>query len=228
MHPDFERRRAVEEFLSEICPDPFGDVLRRSEAHRVAHGCDLYPAGPHVMRLAATVARACGARRILDLGAGIGYSALWLATAGDDVRIEAIDRHAEHVEIGADVVAAAGLTERISLVHGEVTAVLDDLVGPYDLVHDDAWFASEPPYLERVIQHLRPGGTLTMPNWFLLEDAVTGEPRRDWSEFAGPHWDTSVRDYARRLAEHPGLEVCWSISPPMAIAVKAVGPGAVR
>jgi predicted O-methyltransferase YrrM len=211
----------VEEFLSALYQDPFDEVLQLAESHRESHGCDLYPAGPHVMRFAATMVRASGARRILDLGAGIGYSALWLASAGaDDARVVAIDRFAEHVAIGEGVAAEAGLADRISFVHGDVSEVLEDLDGSYDLIHDDAWFAFEPPYLERAIELLRPGGVLTMPNWFLLEDAVTGEARRDWAEFAGPEWATAVTDYSRRLAKHPQLYVTWSVSPPIAVAVK--------
>lgn len=237
---DVERRRVVQEFLSDLVPDPFADVLNRSEAHRDSHGCDLYPAGPHVMGLAAMIARASGARRILDLGAGIGYSAFWLASSAGDATVEAIDRSAEHVAIGRELAAGAGLEDRVSFLRGDVAGVLDGLDGSYDLVHDDAWFAAEPPYVERVLELLRPGGTWTMPNWFLLEDAVTGEPRRDWSAFLGPDWTEeiaaegwsapggsdwagAVTAYARRLARHPELSVTWVISPPLGIAVKRDG-----
>lgn len=173
------------------------------------------------MRFAATMVRACQAERMLDLGAGIGYSALWLASAGGDGSlVQAIDRFAEHVAIGKEVTDEAGISDRISFIHGEVVEVLDQLEGHYDLIHDDAWFAREPPYLERAIDLLRPGGVLTMPNWFLLEDAISGEPRRDWTEFAGPDWSESVLAYARRLGAHPRLHVTWSTSPPIAVAVK--------
>lgn len=222
--PDSEQRRYVEDFLSTADGEPpFDDVLQRAEMHRESHGaaCGLYPAGPHVMRLAATMVRACQAERMLDLGTGIGYSALWLASAGgNDASVQGIDRFAEHIAIGEEVASAAGLSDRISFIHGEVAEVLDHLEGPYDLIHDDAWFAWEPPYLERAVELLRPGGMLTMPNWFLLEDAITGEPRRDWAEFAGPDWSEGVLAYARRLGGHPRLYVTWSMFPPIAIAVK--------
>jgi len=58
--------------------DPFAHVIVAANEHRRKHApaCGLYPAGPHVMRLAATLARASGAQRVLDLGTGFGYSAL--------------------------------------------------------------------------------------------------------------------------------------------------------
>ena len=43
---------------------------------------------------------------------------------------------------------------------------------------------------------LRPGGLLTMANWFLLVDVLTGKPRNDWELFAGPAWAKDTLDYA--------------------------------
>jgi predicted O-methyltransferase YrrM len=223
--PEFDQRRIVNERLLDLCRgDPFVDVLRRAETHRESHGpsCGLYPAGPHVMRLVATIVQSSRATRVLDLGTGFGYSALWLASAG--ARVEAIDRWPEHIATAEECAAHTGLADRIEFMAGEVSEVLDRLVGPYDLIHDDAWFAVKPPYFERVIELLRRGGTLTMPNWFLLEDAITGAPRRDWSELAGPHWAESTLAYARSLASDPRLHVAWSVSPPLGVAVKGSSP----
>jgi predicted O-methyltransferase YrrM len=227
--PDFEHRQLVDERLSELCgPDPFAEVVRSAEVHREFHGsqCGLYPAGPQVMRLVATIVRAIGATRILDLGTGFGYSALWLASAaGEKGTVDAIDRFPEHVAVARELAAQFGLSRRIAFTADDVSAAVTRLSGPYDLIHDDAWFAAIPPYLERVLQLLRPGGTLTMPNWFLLEDALSGKPRRDWSEFAGAQWGESTLAYARQLSSAPMLDVTWSFFPPLGIAVKRSGGG---
>jgi predicted O-methyltransferase YrrM len=167
--PDFVQRQIVNERLLELYRgDPFDDVLRRAELHRESHGpnCGLFPAGPHVMRLVATIVRASRARRILDLGTGFGYSALWLAGACEEgASVEAIDRFPEHITTAKEFAARAGLADRISFIADEVAAVVDSRTGSYDLIHDDSWFASKPSHLERVIELLRAGGTLTMPNW---------------------------------------------------------------
>ena len=112
------------------------------------------------------------------------------------------------------------MSERIEFLPGEASEVLRRLTGPYDFVHDDGWFASQPSYFERVVELLRPGGLLTMPNWFLLEDAISGTPRRAWSEFAGTAWVEETLTYARRLAMDPRFSVTWVISPPLGVAVK--------
>jgi hypothetical protein len=81
-----------------------------------------------------------------------GYSALWLAAAGGpDARVDGVDRFEEHVRTARAFADDAGLADRLDLRVGEAADRLDALAGPYDLVHDDAWFASEPPYLERLL-----------------------------------------------------------------------------
>jgi hypothetical protein len=67
---------------------------------------------------------------------------------------------------------------------------------------------------------LRSGGLLTMPNWFLLGDALSGVPRNDWERFAGPTWAADAIEYAEQLAARPDLAVSWAIRPPLGVAVK--------
>jgi predicted O-methyltransferase YrrM len=166
------------------------------------------------MRFIATLARATAARRILEIGCGLGYSALWLAdAAGPDGRVQTIDRFPEHVNLARRFVAEAGLAERLEVLVGEAVDILPTLPGPYDLVHDDAWFAREPPYLERAIDLLRPGGLLVMSNWFLLQHAVVGGAATDWSQFAGPDWAEEVKAYAEKITRHPRLNVSFVIQP---------------
>jgi predicted O-methyltransferase YrrM len=223
------QRKVVDARLLELQGgDPFEYVIRAAEAHRAAHGpvCGLYPAGPHVMRLVATLVRSTSAKHILDIGTGFGYSALWLATAaGPGARIEAIDQFADHVAAAQRFAELAGVAERVRFHVGDAGELLGQLVGPYDLVHDDAWFAAEPTYFDRVVELLKPGGVLTMPNWFLLTDAMAGKRHRRWARFAGSDWEAATQAYARRLANDRRIHVTWTVSPPLGIAVKQAEAG---
>ena len=100
-----------------------------------------------------------------------------------------------------------GLDGPVDFVLGEVTDVLADTPGPVDAIHDDAWFATPPAHLEAMLGLLRPGGLLTMPNWFLLIGALTGQPRNDWEQFAGPTWANDAVSYAELLAA-PRISPC--------------------
>ena len=173
------------------------------------------------MSVITTISGAIGARRALEIGGGLGYSALWLAdAAGDSGQVETIDRFSEHV---AEIEAGAerfGLSDRITALHGEGVDLLRDLAGPYDLIHDDGWFAAQPPYYELLAGVLRPGGLLVMSNWFLLEHAVSGPSPVDWAQFAGPNWREDIRAYAEVLTARSDIDISFISRPWIAIAVK--------
>ena len=202
--------------------DPFAHVIAGASKHRRTHGpaCGLYPAGPHVMRLASMLARASGAQRILDLGTGFGYSALWLAATGATVHVEAVDQFQEHLDYAHEFAQAGGLLPQIQFIQGDAAQYLRCTNGPYDFIHDDAWFGCQPAYFERVVEVLRPGGVLSMPNWFLLEDALTGRRYRRWSVFAGRDWPAATLAYAEQLARDPRLDITWTRTPALGIAIK--------
>jgi Predicted O-methyltransferase len=202
--------------------DPFDEIVRAAELHRSSHGagCGLHPAAP----------MSCGwsqrsyARPSLR-GCSTSVPASGTARSGSHPR--ARRELGSRRSIGSrstsrerEFAKSAGLSDRIEFIAGEVEEVLARAAGPYDFIHDDAWFAVAPPYFERVIELLRPGGAWTMANWFLLEDALSGAPRRDWSEFAGADWPANTIAYAERLTRDARLDVTWTLSPPLAIAIK--------
>lgn len=201
--------------------DPFESVREASETHQREHGCGLHTAGPEVMQLAASYVLANNARSILDLGCGLGYSTMWLArAAGEDGLVIGIDSDDSHVAGARRYAEEAGLGSTTRFIVGDVTEVLSTLSGPFDAIHDDAWFGPAPRHLETMISHLRTGGVLTMPNWFLLVDAITGRPRNDWEAYAGPAWAADARAYAEQLAGRRDLSVNWITDPPLGVAVK--------
>lgn len=223
---------AVDEYLIGIqAPDPFAEVREVSERHRQDHAetlappgeqtCGVYPSDPLKAHLLGTLAAALQPRRILEIGGGLGYSALWLAKgAPDDAQIETIDRFPEHVALIGEHAAKFGLSDRIAPVEGEAGVVLASLHGPYDFIHDDGWFGKQPDYFARMLELLRPGGTLAISNWFLIEQAVVAEPNMDWAQFAGPNWRADVRAYAQVLADRSDLDVSFVSRPWLALAVK--------
>lgn len=178
--------------------DPFGDVLAASDTHRAGHpGCLLYPAGPRVMSVATQLVRAARPMRVLDLGSGLGYSTLWLAAAAPrEATVVGIDGDEEHCNRAREFARAHGLAEKTRFLTGEVSTALEAMDGPFEFVHDDAWFASKPPHYDRVLTLLTRDGLLTMPNWFLLEDALT--PQRAATGQSSPGRDGETRSSSSR------------------------------
>jgi predicted O-methyltransferase YrrM len=173
------------------------------------------------MQLAAAFVRAANARSVLDLGCGIGYSTFWLAAAvGPAGHVTGIDDDATHVDLARRHADRLGLVQRIDFVLGDVAEVLDTWDGTIDAVHDDAWFATAPPHLDRMLEIVRPGGLVTMPNWFLLVDAISGAPRNDWQQWAGETWAGDTVAYAEHLAARTDITITWTTTPPLAVATK--------
>ena len=211
--------------------DPLSSVRAASNEHRPKHAasltggeqeCGVYPSDAPKMRVLASLLRANAAGSVLEIGCGLGYSALWLAeAAGPQATVETIDRFPEHIELARAHAEDLGYAGRIQFLRGEAAAILSRLSGPYDFIHDDGWFAQEPPYFRRMVELLRPGGLLVMSNWFLLAHAITGKWDVDWAQFAGPSWAEDVKAYAKRVTSDPGLYVSFIMQPAwVGLAVK--------
>src|ERR1700685_4126824 len=115
--------------------DPFAKVKAATDAHRARHGCGAYPYdnGP----LLAALAAAANARRILELGTALGYTALSFASGAPDSTVDTIERDAEHVQLARDNIAAARLDHRITIHEGDFATVLPTLDSAYDVAFFD-------------------------------------------------------------------------------------------
>src|SRR5579875_2565439 len=115
--------------------DPFAKVRAATETHRARHGCGAYPYrnGPLLSALAAAV----HARRILELGTALGYTALSFAYGAPESIVDSIERDPEHVRLAREAIAATSLDHRISVHEGDFAAVLGALDPGYDLAFFD-------------------------------------------------------------------------------------------
>ncbi len=78
--------------------------------------------------------------RILELGAYCGYSSIMIASAfGPQARITSIEIDRDAVASSRANVEFAGLSDRITFVHGPSTKMIATLEGRFDLVFLDHW-----------------------------------------------------------------------------------------
>ncbi len=144
--------------------DPFGELYAATGRHRVEHGCEAYASGDGP--LLGVIARAVSARRILEIGTALGYTAAWLAHGAPEARIDTVDADAAHAEAAAAELERIGLSERVTIHVGRSPDALATFAPGYDLVFYDAHVPTRAE-LVRFRELLRPGGLLVTSNLFL-------------------------------------------------------------
>jgi predicted O-methyltransferase YrrM len=115
------------------------------------------------------LARAVGARRVLEIGTLGGYSTIWLARAlpagGRVISLELDPRHAEVARIN---IANAGLADRAEVRTGPALDSLEALGAageePFDLVFVDADKKSNADYFAWAMRLTHPGSFLVVDN----------------------------------------------------------------
>jgi predicted O-methyltransferase YrrM len=198
--------------MANITPQPVTDYLaglRRDPHERLAvidregRGDGLPLVYPDTGALLHTLARACGARRILEIGTAIGYSTLWMATAlPADGALITMEYDAARASRAREHFATAGFGDRISVIVGDATRFLHKVAGPFDLIFQDSDKQLYEPMLDRLIELLRPGGLLVADNVLWNGEVIPGYvAAKKYSDE-----DTAaIVSFSRRVANHPLL-----------------------
>ena len=78
-------------------------------------------------------------KRILEVGAAVGFSACLMAKcAGEDALITTIENYPPRIPIAKDNIKKMGYENQITLIEGDAMEVLPTLDGPFDFVFMDA------------------------------------------------------------------------------------------
>lgn len=165
---DKEQWAAVDQYINTLLDPPdaaLDDALRAS----AAAGLPEIAVSPSHGALLTVLARAVGARRILEIGTLGGYSAIRLARAlPPDGRLVTLEVNPRHAEVARSNIARAGLADRVEVRLGPALASLAALAGqggdPFDLVFIDADKAGYTEYLHASLRLSRPGTLIIADN----------------------------------------------------------------
>jgi predicted O-methyltransferase YrrM len=192
---------AVDQFINGLLA-PGDAVLEATLRDAAAAGLPAIQVAPNQGKLLAVLARAIGARRILEIGTLGGYSTIWLARAlppgGSIVTLEADARHAE---VARGNLARAGLSEVVEVRVGPALQSLPQLAagghGPFDLVFIDADKENMVGYLEWALRLTRPGSLIIGDN--VVRGGAVVDPKSQDGAVQG------VRGFLAALAAEPRL-----------------------
>lgn len=112
------------------------------------------------------LARAAGAKRIVEFGASFGISTLYLAAAAADNGGEVIttEVHPDKCTAARANLERAGLSEHATVIEGDARQTLADVAGPVDFVLLDGWKGMYLAVFELLRPKLSPGAVIAADN----------------------------------------------------------------
>ena len=188
-------RPDIEAYLHRFIPDRDTILV---EMERLAKTHHFPIVGPVVGRLLAQLARLVGAERVLEMGAGFGYSAYWVARVlPPDGRLLAIERSAENARLAREWLGRTGLNDKVELIVGDALEVVAGLPGPFDLIFVDVDKEQYPASFSLTVPRLRPGGLLITDNILWSGRVLAPDPAEASTR--------GVQEYTRLIYENSRL-----------------------
>jgi predicted O-methyltransferase YrrM len=157
---------------------------------------------PEVGQTLYLLAKISGAKKILEIGALGGYSSIWLAKALPlDGKLISLELKQEHADFAIENIQKAGLDQKVSLLVGDASEILDRLEKngeKFDFFFIDADKLNFVHYVEKAIQLSEPGAIITLDN-LLLGGRILDEADQNPAP-------TAVRQVNQMIAQDPRLE----------------------
>ncbi|OTA70479.1 S-adenosyl-L-methionine-dependent methyltransferase [Hypoxylon sp. EC38] len=169
------------------------------------------------------LARTIGAKRILEIGVYVGYSAMaWRHAVGPQGKVTGLEYDGEYAEAAKKIWRENGY-DNIEVHVGDAAETLPklaDVSEPYDIIFIDANKTGYPVYLKQILEKsqpgaknrlLRPGGIIAADNTLRRGLVADSSPDNPWRsvDFDGS-WESkavaAVREYNKAAANEPRLE----------------------
>jgi caffeoyl-CoA O-methyltransferase len=198
-----ENTRELLETIDEYIEHLFGtsdEVLEATLRDSRRGGLPEINVSPNQGRLLRLLVEIAGARRILEIGALGGYSAIHLARGlpedGELISLE-LDEH--HADVARNNVERAGLSDIVEVRVGDAHRLLTNLIEngeePFDLVFIDADKEGYPDYLQASLRLVRPGSLILGDN--TIRGGSVLDPQEETAR--------ATREFNRLVAENPRL-----------------------
>ena len=142
-------------------------------------------------------------RNILEVGCAIGFSAILMAeNTSLETHITTIEKYEKRIPVAKENFAKFGLGDRVTLLEGDATEILQGLEGSFDFIFMDAAKGQYINFYPEVMRLLAPGGILLSDN--VMQDGDILE-----SKFAVERRNRTIykrmRDYLYEMTHNPQL-----------------------
>ena len=151
--------------------DPADTILREIEA--IGKRSFIPSIGPVKGKILAEILKETRPKRILEVGALYGYSAILMAkNSPPKTEIISVEKNPEHVRIAMENIRRANMEGRIRVVEGDGRTELERLSGSFDLVFLDAEKTQYLAYLKAVEKNLHKGSVIVADNVGIFKDQM--------------------------------------------------------
>lgn len=113
------------------------DLYKQAVAHRAEHDCSAHPYEEYEKLF--NIVEQYQPKRILEIGAGVGFTAVVMSQASANARIDTIEKDPEHAQAAAKFITNQNLTERIKVYNVIAEEFLPTLDQQYDLIFFDGY-----------------------------------------------------------------------------------------
>ena len=149
-----------------IAPDAALEATAASAMKAQLPPVSVTPAQGKLLHL---MARAVGAKRILEIGTLAGYSTIWLARAlPRDGRVITIEANPTHADIARANIEGAALSDRVDIRLGKALDVLPQIAAEtqarFDFIFIDADRTGLADYFDWAVKLSRPGTIIIVDN----------------------------------------------------------------
>jgi caffeoyl-CoA O-methyltransferase len=149
-------------------------------AFDVPEGIPAIQVGPNEGKLLTVLMKLASAKKVVEIGTLIGYSAIRLAAGlAKDGHLWTIEFDPKHAEVARRNIERAGYADRITVIVGPGVDVLPTLEknGPFDAVFLDADKENYDRYGKWAVANLRQGGLVIGDNTYLFGDLMEDSDR---------------------------------------------------
>lgn len=149
-------------YIRDTIPMQTGHIL---EMEKYAKANDVPISQPESIRLIEILLKLMGAKRVLEIGSAIGYSAIRMSRASG-AEITTVELSEEMADIAEENIRLEGLADKIRLIRGDGKQVLEELEGEevFDAVFVDAAKGQYMEFFPNCFRLLRRGGLLISDN----------------------------------------------------------------
>ena len=183
----------IEDYLRDLVG---GEHDVAAEMEKVAEERDFPIVGRLVGVTLEVLARTVGARRVLEMGSGYGYSAYWFARAvGEAGEVHMTEGDPENQKEAIEYLERAGVGGRIHSHVGNALEIIDELDGEFDVVFCDIDKGDYPEAWRKASERIRVGGLYLCDNVLWSGRVAVADP-----EDRRPEWTAAVKEHNSAIA----------------------------